>query len=162
MKKTIEAFVTECAVYQHAKTEHCQYPGLLAPLPIPTMAWTFISMDFIEGLPKSENKDVILVAVDRLTKYAHFIALSHPYTANSVARIFIGNILKLHGPPVAIACDRDRVFTSQFWQNIFKALKISLHYSSAHHPESDGQTERVNQCLKNYLRCMTFLEPKNT
>jgi transposase InsO family protein len=124
------------------------------------MAWTFISLDFVEGLLKSGNKDVILVVVDRLTKYAHFIALSHPYTAHMVAQLFIDNILKLHGPPVAIVSDRDRIFTSQFWQHIFKAMKVSLHLSSAYHPQSDGQTERVNQCLENYLRCMTFLEPK--
>jgi hypothetical protein len=98
------------------------------------MAWTFISMDFIESLLKSSNKDVILVVVDRLTKYAHFIALSNPYTSSSMAQLFIDNIFRLHGPPVAVVIDRDRTFTSQLWQHIFKAMKISLHYSSAYHP----------------------------
>jgi hypothetical protein len=102
LKKEVKTFVAECVVCQHAKAEHCHYPGLLAPLPIPTMAWTFISMDFIEGMPKSRNKNVILVVVVRLTKYGHFIALSHPYTANTVAQLFIDNVFKLHGPPVAI------------------------------------------------------------
>jgi hypothetical protein len=160
MKKTIEIFVSECVVCQRAKSEHCQYPILLDPLPIPTMAWIFISMDFVEGLHKSGNKDVILVVVDKLTKYAHFIALSHPYIAHIVAQLFVDNILQLHGPPVAIVSDRDRAFTSQFWQHIFKTLKVALHYSSAYHPQSDGQTERVDQCLKNYLRCMSFLKQK--
>jgi hypothetical protein len=71
-------------VCQRAKAEHCHYLGLLAPLPVPTMAWAFITMDFIEGLPKSGSKDVIFVVVDRLTKYAHFLALAHSYTANTV------------------------------------------------------------------------------
>jgi hypothetical protein len=152
--------VTECVVCQRAKEEHCQYPDLLAPLPIPTMAWTFISMDFVEGLPKSSSKDVILVVVDRLTKYSHFITLSHPYSVNTVAQLFVDNVFKLHGPPIAILTDRDRIFTSNLWQSMFKSMKISLHYCSTYHPQSDGQTERVNQCLENYLRCMAFLEPK--
>jgi hypothetical protein len=100
------------------------------------------------------------VVVDRLTKDGHFIALSHLYTANTVAQLFIDNVFKLHGPPVAIVIGRDRIFTSQVWQHIFKLMKVALHYSSAYHLQSNGQTERVNQCLKNYLRCMAFLEPK--
>jgi hypothetical protein len=107
MKKTVEKFVSECAVCQRAKGEHCHYPGLLVPLPVPTMAWHFITMDFIEGLPKSGNKDVILVVVDRLTKYAHFIDLAHPYTAHTVAQVFIDNIFRLHGPPASLLTDRD-------------------------------------------------------
>jgi transposase InsO family protein len=160
LKKTVEDFVTAYAICQRAKAEHCQYPGLLAPLPIPGMAWTMITMDFIEGLPKSGGKNVILVVVDRLTKYAYFLALSHPYTAQTVAQLFIDYIIKLHGPPVAIVSDRDRIFTSKLWQYIFKAFKVSLHFSSSYRPQTDGQSERVNQCLESYLRCMTFLEPK--
>jgi transposase InsO family protein len=101
-------------------------------------------MDFIEGLPKSGGKDVVLVVVDRLTKYAHFMALAHPFTAQYVAQLFIDTIIKLHGPPIAIVTDRDHIFTSKLWQDIFKSLKVSLHYSSAYHPQTDRQTERVN------------------
>jgi hypothetical protein len=130
----VEAFVSECHVCQRAKTENNQYPGLLAPLPIPNMAWTFISMDFIEGLLKSNNKNVILVVVDRLTKYSHFIPLSHPFPAQTMAQLFMDNIFKLHGPPVAILTDRDRIFTSRLWHDIFKDMNISLQLSSAYHP----------------------------
>jgi hypothetical protein len=91
-------------------------------------------MDFIEGLPKSGSKNVILVVVDRLTKYAHFIALSHPFTAKTTTQLFIDTIFKLHGPPVVIITDRDRIFTSQLWQDIFKSMGISLQYSTAYHP----------------------------
>uniref|UniRef100_A0A8R7NYH1 Integrase catalytic domain-containing protein n=1 Tax=Triticum urartu TaxID=4572 RepID=A0A8R7NYH1_TRIUA len=77
------------------------------------MAWTRLSMDFIEGLPKFEGKEVIFVVVDRLTKFAHFLPLSHPFNVKSVAQVFIDNVIKLHGPPIAIVSDRDRIFTSQ-------------------------------------------------
>jgi hypothetical protein len=161
MKKSIETYFVECAVCQRAKSEHCQYPGLMAPLLIPNLAWTFISMECIDGLSKSGTKDVILVVVDRLTKYAHFIALFHPYSVQTVAQVFIDQISRLHGAPVAIVTDKDCIFTSHLWQDIFKALNVSLHYSLAHHPQIDGQKERVNQCLENYLRCMASLEQKN-
>lgn len=124
------------------------------------MAWQHISMDFIEGLPNSQGKDVIMVVVDRFTKYSHFIPLSHPYSVLSVAQAFVDNIIRLHGPPKLIISDRDRIFTSQLWKDIFSALKVELRYSTAYHPQTDGQTERVNQCLETYLRGMTTSAPK--
>jgi hypothetical protein len=160
LKKDTEKFISECAVCQRAKGEHCHYPGLLQPLEQPDMAWQHISMDFIEGLPKSQGKEVILVVVDRLTKLAHFIPLSHPYTVHSVATAFIDNVFKLHGPPISIITDRDRIFTSNMWQQVFKSLNVKLKLGTAYHPQTDGQTERVNQCLEAYLRCMVFQEPK--
>jgi hypothetical protein len=140
IKKHVENFVAQCSVSQRAKAEHCHYHGLLAPLPIPDLAWTFISIDFIEGLPKSGNKNVILVVVDRLTEYSHFIALSHPYIVQAFAQLFIDHIFRFHGLPVVIVTDRDRIFTSKLWQDIFKSLKVSLQYTSAYHPQTDGQT----------------------
>lgn len=160
LKKQVEHYIRECPTCQITKAEHIHIPGLLNPLEVPDMAWTHITMDFIEGLPKSQGKDVILVVVDRLTKYAHFLALSHPYTVEQVVQIFMDNIHKLHGMPMVIVTDRDRVFTSNFFQEIFKTQKIKLRFSTAHHPQTDGQTERVNQCLESYLRSMTFQEPQ--
>jgi hypothetical protein len=151
--------VAQCPVCQLSKTEHVQYPGLLNPLQIPTAKWSDISMDFVEGLPKSRGKDVILVVVDRLTKYAHFIPLSHPFTVHKIATLFMTHIHKLNGFPQRIVTDRDRIFTSKLWQELFKSLKVQLNLSTAYHPETDGQTERVNQCLEQYLRSMTFKEP---
>jgi hypothetical protein len=117
-------------------------------------------MDFVEGLPKSRGKDVVLVLVDRLTKYVHFIPLSHPYTVQTVAGRFMENIVKLHGPPASIVSDRDTIFTSKLWKDLFSSFNISLKYNSAHHHETDGQTKRVNQCREQYLHCMAFQEPK--
>jgi hypothetical protein len=123
------------------------------------MKWSEISMDFVEGLPKPRGKDVILVVVDRLTKYAHFIPLSHPFIVHQVATLFMDHIHKLHGFPKVIVTDRDRIFTSKLWQEVFAALKVELHFSSSYHHERDSQIERVNQCLEQYLRSMAFKEP---
>jgi transposase InsO family protein len=160
LKKDTQHYIIECAVCQRAKAEHCPYPGLLEPLERPDMAWQHITMDFIEAMPKSNGKEVILVVVDRLTKLAHFIPLSHPYSVQTVAQAFVDNIFKLHGPPSSIVTDRDRIFTSNMWQSVFKSLKVKLKLSTAYHPQTDGQSERVNQCLESYLRCMAFQEPK--
>ena len=160
MKQDVIDFIKKCPVCQLNKGEHCKYPGLLQPLPVPDFAWTHISMDFIEGLPISDNKDIILVVVDRFTKYAHFIALKHPITVKTVAKAFTENIFKLHGLPSVIVTDRDRIFTCTLWQDLFKSLGVKLHFSTSYHPQTDGQTERVNQCLENYLRNMAFLQPQ--
>jgi Integrase core domain/Chromo (CHRromatin Organisation MOdifier) domain len=117
-------------------------------------------MDFIVELPKSEGKTIILVIVDRFTKYAHFFALSHPFSASDIAHLFINEIYKLHGLPLCIVSDRDAIFTSKFWRALMEKLGVKLNFSSAYHPQSDGQTERVNQCIENYLRCMVLNQPK--
>lgn len=110
-------------------------------------------MDFIEGLPRSNGKEVIFIVVDRLNKYAHFISLHHPYMTMDVAQLFIDHIFKLHGMSSAIVSDHDPVFTISFWQGLLKLQGTQLHMSSAYHLQIDGQTEVMNRCLENYLRC---------
>ena len=117
-------------------------------------------MDFIEGLPMSSNHNVILVVVDKFTKYAHFLPLRHPFTAVTVAHAFMDGVYKLHGLPETIISDKDRIFTSRFWQELFKLSDTTLHMSSAYHPQTDGQTERLNQCVEGYLRCFVHSYPK--
>lgn len=99
-----------------------------------------ISMDFIEGLPKSQGMDVIMVVVHRLTKYNHSVGLKHPFTALVVAQAFMDNIYKLHGLPNTIVSYRYSVSLSHFWQEIFRLQRVELHLSSAYHPQTDGQT----------------------
>lgn len=159
LKQDVKTFVSQCTICQQAKTERVAYPGLLAPLPIPEGAWQVVTMDFIEGLPRSAHYNCILVVVDKFSKYAHFLALSHPFTAFQVSQLFLNNIFKLHGLPTAIISDRDKVFTSHLWQELFSLLGVDLKMSSAYHPQTDGQTERVNQCLETYLRCFVHTCP---
>jgi transposase InsO family protein len=98
--------------------------------------------------------------VNRFTKYSHFIALSHPYTTKDEVDIYMNHVFKLHGLPKVIFTDRDPIFASSIWESLFKSLKVELHLSSAYHPQTDGQTKRVNQFLENYLRCMCVNSPK--
>jgi len=155
MKKEILTFVAECDVCQRHKGETVNTPGTLQPLPISTSIWTEVSMDFITGLPKSGNKSVIMVVVDRLSKYAHFCALPHPFTPTLVAQTFMDQIFKLHGMPTSIVSDRDPIFTSNFWQELFRIQGTQLKLSTSYHPQTDGQTEAINKCLETYLRCFT-------
>jgi hypothetical protein len=117
-------------------------------------------MDLIDGLPKSDGFSVILVVVDRFTKYTHFIPLKHPYTAQSVALAFFNNVVRLHGLPKTIVSNRDKVFTSGFWKELFRLLNTQLCLYSAYHAQSDGQTESINQCLEAYLRCAVSSSPR--
>lgn len=161
IRKDVYKHVQECEIFQKNKVENVAYPGLLQPLPIPERVWQDISMDFIEKLPNSSGKTTILVVVDRLSKYAHFMALKHPFTAERVAQVFMENVYKLHGLPQTIVSDRDTIFLSKFWQELFGLQGVTLHHSTAYHPQSDGQTEAINKCLEGYLRCMCGERPKN-
>jgi len=161
MQEEVRSFIKDCKVCQRNKTETIHPVGLLQPLPIPYQNWTEVSIDFVEGLPPSQGKDVVFVVVDRLSKYAHFISLSHPYTTTSVARLFTNNVFKLHGIPKTIASDRDPTFISQFWKELLRVTGTELLMSSAYHPQTDGQTEVKNKGLEGYLRSFTRDQPRD-
>jgi hypothetical protein len=117
-------------------------------------------MDFIEGLPKLAEANNILVVVDRFSKYTHFIPLSHPFTAKQVAQVILDVIVRLHGMPTSMVSDMDKIFTSSFWKELFKLTNTTLLTSTAYHHQIDGQSERVNQCLKMFLRCSVHNTPR--
>jgi hypothetical protein len=126
MNKYILHFVIECEVCQRNKGETIKSLGALQPLTIPTLMWTDMSMEFIVGLPKVGNKYIIMVVVDRLSKYDHFCALPHPFTPVLVAQFFLDHIFKLHGMSTSVVYDRDPTFTSTFWQELFKLQGTQL------------------------------------
>jgi len=127
----------------------------MQPLDIPSAMWADVAMDFIEALPWVNGKTVIFTVVDKFSKYAHFIPLSHPYTAASVAKAFFQDIVRLHGMPSSIVSDRDPVFTSAFWKELFALVGVHFHFTSAFHPQFDGQSEATNKIIAMYLRCLT-------
>ena len=152
MKREIAKFVSQCLVCQQVKAEHQRPGGLMKPLDIPVWQWEHVTMDFTCGLPRTRRgNDSIWVVVDRLTKTAHFIPLkmSGKSTANTttslekLARIYVKEIVRLHGIPVSIVSDRDPRFTSRFWRRLQAAFGTKLNFSTAYHPQSDGQSERT-------------------
>lgn len=153
LKKDVQAFVTSCPVCQQAKVERVKYPGLLQPLPVPESALSTISLDFVEGLPMSGGKNCILVVVDKFSKFGHFIPLKHPFTAFEVAKLYLQQVYHLHGLATTLISDRDRIFLSHLWKELFRLADVQLTMSSSYHPQTDGQTERVNQCMETFLRC---------
>lgn len=118
MKRDIRNYIRRCDVCQHNKAEQVASPGMLQPLPIPVRIWEEISMDFIDGLPVSGGFTTVWVVVDMLSKYAHFVPIKHPYTASTIAQLFVTHIYKLHGMPRVILSDRSPAFTSLFLERI--------------------------------------------
>ena len=155
MQKEVKDWVHKCTVCQRNKPVLTKSASLLQPLLVPTQAWQCLAMDFIVGLPKSNGKTIILVVVDRYTKYAHFVALRHPINATKIAQVFIDTIVKLHGWPSEIVSDRDSIFMSKFWSKLFKLHGVKFLKSTAFHPQTDGQSEALNKVLEGYLRCAT-------
>nr|KYP56354.1 Transposon Ty3-I Gag-Pol polyprotein [Cajanus cajan] len=153
MKREVEEFVYACLICQKAKVEHQRPSGLLQPLDVLVWKWDIISMDFVVGLPRTvKNLDAIWVIMDRLTKSSHFIPINIRYPLERLTKLYIGEIVRLHGVPTSIVFDRDPRFTSRFWESLHKALGTKLRLSSAYHPQTDGQTERTIQSLEDLLR----------
>ncbi|WVZ49367.1 LOW QUALITY PROTEIN: hypothetical protein U9M48_000734, partial [Paspalum notatum var. saurae] len=153
MKREIAKYVSECDVCKRVKADHLKPGGMLQPLNIPAWKWEDIHMDFVVGLPRTQKGyDSIWVIIDRFTKSAHFIPVKTCYTAATYAGLYISRIVSLHGIPVTITSDRGSVFVSRFWEHLQTALGTKLIRSSAYHPQTSGQVERVNQIVEDMLR----------
>ena len=161
MRRYITDFVASCETCARVKPSRQLPAGLLNPLPIPQRPWWSISWDFITGLPESNGFNSILVVVCRLTKMSHYIACRDTVTSYQLADIFINEVFRLHGVPHEIVSDRGPVFVSQFWREVTRLLGVELGLSTAFHPQTDGQTERVNQILEQYLRCFVDYQQTN-
>ena len=157
----VRYYVRTCPICQRVRANNSKTMGLLQPMPIPSRPWQVISMDFIVDLPPSRGYTILMVVVDFFTKQAHFIPAKTPLTTLQVAKIFFKYIFKYHGLPQAIVSDRDSRFTSLFWQELFKTLGTELRLSSSFHPQTDGQTERLNRGIEDYIRCYIQPNQKN-
>lgn len=167
LKKHAENVVKKCEVCAKTKARRHKPYGLLQPLPVAKRPWESITMDFIVKLPKSKDPatgvvyDSILVVVDRLTKYAYFLPFREATGAEQTAHIFLRTILANHALPDEIITDRDGRFASKFWQSLMDQLGVNHKLSTAFHPVTDGQTERINQILETYLRGYVNWEQNN-
>ena len=149
----VHSYVKSCLPCQQNKATNTKKNGLLSPLPIPQHKWQVVSIDFISPLPKTNSQhDAIMVVVDKLTKYAHFIPTVSTLTATQTATLFFREIVRHHGLPATIISDRDTRFTSFFWRALWNLLGTSFNMSTSAHPETDGQTERMNRTLEQMLR----------
>ena len=154
MGKDVRDYVNSCLTCQRTKPRNVKPYGLLEPLEIPSRRWDDISMDFITHLPVSPSTghESVLVIVDRLSKGVHFVPCNMDMTAEDTAALFIKEFFRLHGLPKSIVSDRDPRFTAEFWRALFAKLGTRLSMSSGYHPQTDGQTERMNRTLEEMLR----------
>ena len=151
MNERVIDFVGSCPECQRNKASRHQPYGLSSPLELPYAPWQSIAMDFITDLPASEGCDQLWVIIDRFTKMAHFLPLKEK-TAADLVNIFAREVWRFHGLPTDIVSDRDSRFTSEVWQELLKTLGVRPRMSTAFHPQTDGQTERLNQTIEAYLR----------
>ena len=154
MRKTIARYLANCDTCARIKpVRHAPY-GLLKPMQVSVTRWGSVSMDFITGLPKSgpQQHDAILVIVDRLIKMAHYIRTHESVTSEGTARVYFDNIFRLHGLPDSLVSDRGTQFTSGSSRALCKLVGITQNLSTSFQPQTDGQTERVNAILEQYLR----------
>jgi hypothetical protein len=159
MDKDIIDYVQGCPNCQRDKSARHKPYGLLNPIELPYAPWQSIAMDFITDLPLSEGCDQLWSITDRFTKMAHFIPLKKGERgAEELAKIFAREIWRFHGLPTDIVSDRDPRFTSHFWKNFLSLLGIKPRMSTAFHPQTDGQSERLNQTIECYLRSFVNYE----
>ncbi|KAG5003627.1 hypothetical protein JHK86_027766 [Glycine max] len=159
MRQDVKLFITTCLVCQQTKNDHQRSQGLLCSLPILARPWVDLSLDFIVGLPPFKGHSTLFVVVDRFLKGIHIGLLPPHYTAFEVAKVFMEISGKIHGILRSLVSDRDPLFVSRFWQELFKLSGTTLRMSTAYHPQTDGQTEVMNRVIEQYLRAFVHHRP---
>jgi hypothetical protein len=158
----IRSYVKKCPSCQRNKSSNSKPAGLLKPLPVPGEPWESISMDMVVDLPQTaDGFDSITVFVDRYTKMVHLAPCKKQDTARDIATLFVQKVFCMHGLPKHMVTDRDPKFTSVFWEEVFRYLEVDHSLTSAYHPQSDGNTERVNRVMEDMLRHYVDLEQSN-
>jgi hypothetical protein len=152
MREFVNEYIRTCDTCARNKTPHHRRHGQLQPLPIPSGPWKSVSMDFVVQLPPSQGYDAIYVCVDRFTKMVHFSPTNSNITAEGTAELYLRNVFKNHGLPDDIVSDRGTQFVAKFTRRLLELLDMKGNRSTAYHPQSDGQTERMNQTMEQYLR----------
>jgi hypothetical protein len=155
MSRYIGICVKSCDLCNQTKVQWRRPIGELHPLETPEALWDIISVDFIVELPESHGYDAIMNVVDSVTKCAHFIPTHTTINAKGAALLFLKEVWKHHGMPRVVVSDRGPQFIAEFTRELYKLLGIKLAISTAYHPQTDGQTEHVNQVLEGYLRTFT-------
>ena len=151
LRNSVKSYIKSCTTCMCSKSQRHRPYGLLKQLPVLEFPWNSISMDFIEKLPPSSEYDTILVIVDRLTKQSIFVPTVDTITAPMLAQLFVLHVFSKHGVPSHVTSDHGSEFVSSFFWTLGKALDMKLHFTSGYHPEGNGQTERINQTLEQYL-----------
>lgn len=151
-KSTVQDYVRSCIKCQEMKNETSKQKGLLCPIPIPERKWQQVTTDLVTDLPESKGYTAVAVFVDRLTKYCKFAPCTKEVTAEGYAQLFFDNVFRSYGLPESIISDRDPRFMSRFWTELFRMTGTKLKYSTAHHPQTDGQSEVTIRTLENTLR----------
>lgn len=152
MVRDVARWTQNCHVCRRSKATHDRLHGTLRPLPVPERPWTDLSVDFVTGLEPSYDSDAVMVVVDRLSKMRHFIPCKTTCSSKTAAHLFVDHVWKLHGLPTSIVSDRGPQFVSRFWRHLLRRLHVSPNLSTPFHPQTDGQTERLNAVLEQYLR----------
>src|SRR3979490_3501363 len=152
MSQYMGQYVKTCDLCTQTKHKRTPPMGELEPLPIPDSRWDTISVDFIVELPEAHGHNVVMNIVDSVSKRAHFLPMNTTITALGAARLYLAHVWKLHGLLKQVVSDRGPQFISEFTRELYRLLGIKLAATTAYHPQADGQTERVNQELEQYLR----------
>ena len=152
VKKDTRSYIKLCPTCQRIKPRTAKPYGSLMPLPVPVNPWESVSLDLITGLPNADGYDAVVTFVCSLTKMAHFVPCASTINARQLAKLFLDNVYRLHGLPRFLIGDRDPRYTSKFFQSLMSDLRTTLSLSTAYHPQTDGQTERVHRTIEQILR----------